>query len=139
MKMLYVLVGGVVFGVGLAWSTMTQQEVVLSFLQLEDLGLLLVMGGGIAVTAVALHLGPRLRSAPPAAPAYEPLKDILDRRTILGAVLFGVGWGVSGLCPGSAIASLGTGNLPVLVGLGGMFVGAYVKHALTDRRSSDDA
>ena len=46
--------------------------------------------------------------------------------TIIGAIIFGLGWGLSGLCPGSAMASLGVGNLPSLIGIAGMFIGAYV-------------
>ena len=127
MKLSIVFVGGAVFGTGLALSTMTHQEVVLSFLQLHDLGLMLVMGGGIAVTALAFLLAPRMTSRPPAGERFEPLRDVLDRDTLLGACLFGLGWGVSGLCPGSAIASLGSGNLPVLIGLAGMWIGAHLQ------------
>jgi len=122
-----VFLGGAIFGFGLALSTMTQQEVVLSFLQLSDLGLMLVMVGGIAVTALAFTLGPRILKRPAVAATFEPLRDALDRNTIVGAVLFGLGWGISGLCPGSAIASLGTGNWPVTIGLVGMLVGAYIQ------------
>ena len=50
----------------------------------------------------------------------------LSRNTILGAIVFGVGWGTSGLCPGAAISSVGVGNLPALVGISAMFLGAYV-------------
>lgn len=125
--MAWVLLGGVVFGFGLALSTMTQQEVVLAFLQLEDLGLLLVMGGGIAVTSLGFALVPRLRGTPLRGATFEAVRDRLDPRTVVGAVLFGLGWGVSGLCPGSALASLGTGNLPVLVGLAGMWIGAWAQ------------
>jgi hypothetical protein len=130
MRLLVVLLGGAVFGFGLALSTMTRQEVVLSFLRLTDLGLLLVMAGGVAVTTLAFRLAPRLRPKPPLAAAYEPLRDRLDRRTIAGAAIFGLGWGISGICPGSAIASLGTGNWPVALALLGMLLGASVKEAL---------
>jgi uncharacterized membrane protein YedE/YeeE len=128
-KRVVILVGGCLFGFGLAWSGMTQQEVVLSFLQLDDLGLMLVMAGAIAVTALAFYGIPRLLGKPPLAAVFEGVCDRLDRRTMIGAVLFGLGWGVSGLCPGSALASLGTGNYPVLLGLGGMFAGAWIQGA----------
>ncbi len=45
---------------------------------------------------------------------------------MIGAIIFGVGWGLSGLCPGAALSSLGVGNLPVIIGIGTMFLGAYV-------------
>lgn len=126
MKLVYVAIGGMLFGFGLALSGMTKQEVVLSFLQLRDLGLLLVMGGAVVVTAAGFRLGPRLFRRP-ACGAFESVRAVFSRRTVIGAALFGVGWGLSGLCPGSAIASLGTGNFPVLIGIAAMFLGAYVQ------------
>jgi uncharacterized membrane protein YedE/YeeE len=56
---------------------------------------------------------------------FKPRVRVFNRNTILGATIFGIGWGISGQCPGSALASLGTGNLPVLMGIAAMFVGAY--------------
>ena len=126
MRGLVVLLGGVAFGFGLALSGMAKPEVVLSFLHLEDLGLLLVMGGAVGVTTLAYQLGPRYL-ARPALGTFEPYRASLNRRTILGAALFGLGWGVCGLCPGAALASLGIGNTEVLWGIGGMFLGAYVQ------------
>ena len=58
---------------------------------------------------------------------FKPRRLPLSRNVIVGAVIFGVGWGLSGQCPGSAVASLGTGNLPVLVGIAAMFIGAYIR------------
>jgi uncharacterized membrane protein YedE/YeeE len=57
---------------------------------------------------------------------FKKRKRTLNKRTVIGAIIFGVGWGISGLCPGSAMASLGIGNLPVLIGIAGMFLGAYI-------------
>lgn len=54
----------------------------------------------------------------------------LSRNVIVGAVFFGIGWGLSGQCLGSAVASLGTGNLPVFVGIAAMFIGAYIRGLL---------
>jgi uncharacterized membrane protein YedE/YeeE len=56
----------------------------------------------------------------------------LDRNTLLGAAIFGLGWGICGVCPGPAIAGLGVGNLDMLWALGGMLVGAYAQGILTD-------
>jgi len=57
---------------------------------------------------------------------YRPRDRVLSRNTILGAIIFGVGWGLSGLCPGAALSSLGVGNFPVVIGVLSMFAGAYV-------------
>ncbi len=127
---LIVLVGGVLFGFGLAHSGMTKQEIVLSFLQIKDLGLIFVMGGAALVTFFAINVVPRFIKKPPFGSQFKPRKAAMSRNVIIGATIFGVGWGISGQCPGSAVASLGTGNLPILVGLASIFIGAYIRGLL---------
>ena len=129
---LVVLFGGILFGFGLAHSGMTKQEIVLSFLQLKDLGLAFVLGGAALVTFFAINLVPRFLKKPPFGDQFKPRKAAMSRNVIIGAIIFGIGWGLSGQCPGSAVASLGTGNLPILVGLAAMFIGAYIR-GLLDR------
>ena len=58
---------------------------------------------------------------------YKFPKETNTKSTVMGAIIFGLGWGLSGLCPGSALASIGVGNFPILIGIGGMFLGAYVQ------------
>ena len=125
-----VLIGGILFGFGLAYSGMTKQEIVLSFLQLEDLGLIFVLGGAALVAAFAINILAKYQKKPILGGKFKPRRRILSWKTIIGAVIFGIGWGLSGQCPGSAVASLGTGNLPVLLGIFAMFIGAYVKGLL---------
>jgi uncharacterized protein len=127
---LIVLFGGILFGFGLAYSGMTKQEIVLSFLQLKDLGLIFVLGGAALVTAVAINVLARFVKKPPFGDEYKPRTRILSWTTIVGAIIFGVGWGISGQCPGSAMASLGTGNYPILIGIAAMFIGAYLRGLL---------
>lgn len=127
---LVVLFGGIFFGFGLAYSGMAKQEIVLSFLQLKDLGLIFVMGGAALVTFFAINLVPRFLKKPPFGGQFRPRKAAMSRNVIIGAIIFGVGWGISGQCPGSAVASLGTGNLPILVGLAAIFIGAYIRGLL---------
>ena len=126
LKNLVVFIGGLFFGFGLAFGGMSKQEIVLSFLQLKDLGLLLLLGGSAAVTALTINIIPRILQKPILGGNFKKRTRTLTQRTIMGAVIFGLGWGLSGLCPGSAMASLGVGNLPSLIGIAGMFVGAYV-------------
>ena len=122
----FVFMGGLFFGFGLAFGGMSKQEIVLSFLQLKDLGLLLLLGGSALVTAITINLIPKLLNKPILGGEFKKRKRTLNKRTVIGAIIFGVGWGISGLCPGSAMASLGVGNLPVLIGIAGMFLGAYI-------------
>ncbi|MEO8487739.1 MAG: DUF6691 family protein, partial [Betaproteobacteria bacterium] len=106
-----VLVSGMLFGAGLAASSMVRPEVVLSFLRLQDFGLLFVMGTAALVAGIAYALAPRLLSKPPLATRFGVHPSRLDRSTLVGAAIFGVGWGLAGVCPGPAIAGLGAGNL----------------------------
>jgi len=126
LKHVFVFMGGLFFGFGLALGGMSKQEIVLSFLQLKDLGLLLLLGGSALVTAITINLIPKLLNNPILGGEFKKRKRTLNKRTVIGAIIFGVGWGMSGLCPGSAMASLGVGNLPVLIGIAGMFLGAYI-------------
>jgi len=127
------LVAGMLFGFGLALSTMVQPEVVLAFLRFQDAGLMLVMGGGVAVTMLAYQGAPRRWSRPWLGGSFGAHASAWNRDTALGAALFGVGWGLSGVCPGPAIAGLGTGNLDLLWALAGMALGALVQGWQADR------
>ena len=130
---LVVLIGGILFGFGLAYSGMTKQEIVLSFLQLKDLGLMFVMGGAALVTFFAINIVPKFLKKPPFGDQFKPRKAAISRNVIIGAVIFGIGWGISGQCPGSAVASLGTGNYWVLIGLVAMFIGAYLRGLIDEK------
>lgn len=121
-----VFVGGVAFGFGLALGGMAKPEVVLSFLQLKDLGLLLLLGSAMGTTFVAINIVPRFVKKPVLGGEFKPRVRELTRNTVVGAAVFGVGWALSGQCPGSALSSLGVGNYPVLLGIAAMFLGAYV-------------
>lgn len=131
---LSILVGGLIFGFGLAYSHMARPEVVLNFLQLEDLGLLFVMGGASVVSGLAIMTASRLRGrAPLTGEEYVRRLKSFDRNVIAGGVIFGAGWGISGICPGAAYASVGIGNWPILLAIGGMFLGAYIQGRVRSR------
>ncbi|MCU0735258.1 MAG: YeeE/YedE family protein [Methylotetracoccus sp.] len=121
------LLSGTIFGFGLALATMIRPEVVLDFLRFRDLGLLLVLGGAVMVTLMTYQLAPRLLTKPLLGPAFEKHHAELSGRTLLGAALFGIGWGLCGVCPGPAIAGLGAGNWPLLLAVFGIFAGAYLQ------------
>jgi uncharacterized membrane protein YedE/YeeE len=123
----FVLLSGAVFGFGLALSTMVKPEVVLSFLMWRDMGLFLVLGGAVVVTFIAYRFAPRVLKKPLVGEKFGAHPSVMESRTIVGAAIFGIGWGISGVCPGPAIAGLGVGNWPLLVALAGMLAGAYVQ------------
>jgi uncharacterized membrane protein YedE/YeeE len=128
-----VLVAGVLFGFGLALSTMVRPEVVLSFLRFEDFGLVLVMGGAVLVTLIAYALVPRWLGRPLLGGHFHRHVSVWNRDTAMGAALFGVGWGLCGVCPGPAIAGLGTGNWGLLWALGGIALGALLQGLVARR------
>jgi len=135
-----ILVGGVIFGFGLGFSQMARPEVVLTFLTFEDFGLLFVMFGAAVVSGVAFAVMPRIRDAAPlTGDRYERRLKPFDRNVLVGGAVFGVGWGLSGICPGAAYASLGVGNVTILWALGGMFVGAYLQGLWRSRTAARSA
>jgi hypothetical protein len=131
---LAVVLGGALFGFGLALSTMVSPEVVLSFLRWQDFGLMLVMGGALVVTLLAYRWAPRWLTRPLLGGEFGRHMSVLNRDTVLGAAIFGVGWGLCGVCPGPAIAGLGTGNIELLWALAGIFAGAGLQGWWVSRR-----
>ena len=121
------LASGVLFGLGLSVSTMIQPEVVLSFLHFQDFGLMLVMGGAVCVVLLSYQLAPRLLKHPLLDKHFHAHPSVWNRNTRVGAALFGLGWGLCGVCPGPAIASLGAGNWSLLWALAGIALGALVQ------------
>ena len=126
-QVLTTLAAGALFGFGLALSTMVKPEVVLSFLRFQDFGLMLVMGGAVLVTVLAYKLIPRWMKQPVLGGYFHQHVSLWNRNTAIGAAIFGVGWGLCGVCPGPAIAGLGTGNWSLLWALGGIALGALVQ------------
>ncbi|HVP57389.1 MAG TPA: DUF6691 family protein [bacterium] len=123
----WALIAGVLFGFGLSLSTMVRPEVVLSFLRFNDFGLLLVLGSAVAVTLLAYQVAPRLLAKPLFGSVWDKHPSVMNARTIGGAAIFGIGWGLCGVCPGPAIAGLGTGNWPLLAAVLAIFAGAWVQ------------
>ena len=135
-----IFVGGLIFGFGLGFSHMARPEVVLNFLQFEDFGLLFVMFGAAIVTGLAFAFVPRLRNrAPLTGDAYGRRLKSFDRNVLIGGAIFGVGWGLSGICPGAAYASLGIGNVTILWAIAGMFVGAYLQGVWRSQRVATES
>jgi len=127
LSMVAVLICGGLFGIGLSVSTMIQPEIILSFLTFSDFGLLLVLGGATTVTLLIYQLGPKLLKTPLFADKFSVRPEAPVKRTLIGSALFGIGWGLCGVCPGPAIAGLGAGNWPLVLALLGMFAGGYVQ------------
>lgn len=132
---------GVLFALGLGLSGMTQPQKVLGFLNLRgdwDPSLLLVLGGAV-VTYFFSFILIRKRGAPVLTEKFSlPTKREIDQNLVFGSLLFGIGWGVAGFCPGPALAMLSTGNHSVLVFVLSMTVGMFVFESLSTRFSEPD-
>ncbi len=126
-KALVTLLAGALFGFGLSLATMVQPEVVLGFLRFEDWGLMLVMGGAAGLAMLAYKGFPLWFSRPLLGGQFLTQAASWNRQTLIGSAIFGVGWGLSGVCPGPAIAALGTGNTDILWALGGIVLGALAQ------------
>lgn len=117
---------GFTFALGLGISGMTRPDIVQGFLDIFgnwDPRLMGVMVGAIGLHFVTFRLIVR-RPAPVCGASFDlPEKKSLDRRLIVGAILFGVGWGWAGICPGPGIVGLASGKMPFLLFVGSMLVG----------------
>lgn len=126
-SLLIVLISGVFFGFGLTLSTMVDPNVVLGFLRGKDYGLLLVLGGAVLVTTVFYQIAPRQMKKPLFEETFSQHPVKWEANTFIGAAIFGVGWGISGVCPGPAIAGLGSGYAMLLWSVLGLLIGALAQ------------
>ncbi|TCQ92458.1 YeeE/YedE family protein [Pseudomonas sp. JUb52] len=135
-RLVIALLAGLLFGSGLALSGMLDPTRVLGFLALAsghwDASLLFVLGGALLVAVPAVQLQRRLAHPLLDSQFHLPPTTPVDRRLVLGAALFGLGWGLAGLCPGPALAGLGLG----IAKIQGFVVAMVLGMVLHDRRAS---
>jgi len=121
---------GLVFGCGLLISGMTQPSKVLGFLDIFgrwDPTLAFVMAGALAMSGAGYALARRFRTPMFAAEYLWPTRSDIDRPLVVGAILFGIGWGLVGLCPGPALENLATLSPRVIVFVLAMIAGMTVE------------
>ena len=124
------LISGIIFGFGLVISGMTNPEKVLGFLSIThnwDASLIFVMGGAILVFAPFFFLLKNKEVSALGTKIQLPKKQDLDKKLVIGSALFGIGWGLVGLCPGPAIAAIATFDPIVIIFLVSMYAGVIVK------------
>lgn len=134
LRLLAALVTGVLFGVGLAIAQMTNPDKVLNFLDVLgtwDASLLFVLGAATGSFTLAFFLLRNSKTPLLDAVYHRPEGSRIDRHLVLGAALFGIGWGLAGYCPGPAIASLGFGNLEALWVVPAMVAGIALHRLLS--------
>ena len=126
---------GLLFGLGLIVSGMINPSKVIGFLDLAgnwDPSLIFVMGGGVTVTLCTFWLVLRRDRPLFDKQFFLPNKADIDTRLITGAALFGIGWGIAGLCPGPAMTGLATLDPTVVLFVGSMIIGMVLQHLLDE-------
>lgn len=123
------VVAGGLFGAGLLVSGMTQPAKVIGFLDITgawDPSLAFVMGGAVFVYAIAYRVVPNRLADPWFAEAFRlPTRRDLDRPLVIGAAVFGIGWGLSGFCPGPGVVAAASGATGGLVFFAGLLAGMF--------------
>jgi uncharacterized protein len=129
MKSFSALISGLLFGLGLIVANMVAPQKVLNFLDITgnwDASLALVMAAGLAVFSSGYFLLVKPRKTPILANNFFiPQRKAIDNKLILGAICFGLGWGLTGICPGPAITNILGGNVKIFVFITFMLIGMY--------------
>ena len=137
-RVLAAFVAGALFGIGLVVGKMTDPNVVLGFLDVAgafDPTLLFVMFGAVATTTLAFRFV--LQRGRPVLDAdfHLPTRTVIDRDLVAGAVVFGVGWGIAGYCPGPMLVGMAGGAWTAWVFLPAMLLGAVLQRIVSTRRA----
>lgn len=131
------LLSGLLFGFGLIVSGMSNPARVLNFLDFStnwDATLAFVMGGAIAIAAPGIFWV-RKRNKPLFADSFDiPTSKVIDSKLITGSAMFGIGWGISGFCPGPAVVAIASLQSDVLLFVGAMVVGMLAQHFVTAKK-----
>jgi len=142
MPILTSLLAGLVFGFGLILSGMANPAKVLGFLDLAgrwDPSLALVMAGAVGVGLLAFAIARRRTASFLGLPMRLPTARHIDGRLVGGSLLFGIGWGLAGFCPGPALAALGMGQVKAAIFVGAMLAGMGVFELLERRAAPSTA
>jgi uncharacterized membrane protein YedE/YeeE len=138
-QVLAALLSGLVFGLGLIVSGMANPAKVLGFLDLAgrwDPSLALVMAGAVAVGVVAFSVARRRTVSFLGLDMKLPSARRIDRRLIGGSMLFGIGWGIAGFCPGPALVAMGMGEWKAIIFVAAMLVGMGLFDVLERRKAA---
>jgi uncharacterized membrane protein YedE/YeeE len=132
------LLAGLLFGFGLLISSMTDPVKVQGFLDVFgawDISLALVMGGGLVVAIIGVQLAKRQQTSWIGTLIEMPSKTVINKKLLIGAMLFGIGWGLVGICPGPGIVLLGTGQWQAYAFIPAMIVGMLIYQWLEPKLS----
>jgi uncharacterized membrane protein YedE/YeeE len=136
MKIVFQFFAGLLFGIGLILSGMTDPSKVIGFLDLLgtwDPSLAFVMGGAVLVGFVGFYLAKRRTITLLEEPIHWPVQEDIDKKLIIGSLIFGAGWGLAGFCPGPALVNFAAGQSEAIVFVIAMLIGMGI-HKLFNRQ-----
>ena len=145
MAVLLQFIIGLIFGLGLIVSGMSNPAKVLNFLDFAairsgtwDASLAFVMAGAIAVTFIGFKLAFKRTQPVFGAKFHLPTREDIDARVVAGPAIFGVGWGLAGFCPGPAVTALGFGTSSAVIFVAAMLAGMWLARFVANRPSMSD-
>jgi uncharacterized membrane protein YedE/YeeE len=134
---LIALLAGLIFGIGLMLSGMINPAKVLAFLDITgrwDPSLILVMAGAVSIGFFAFRSAKRRGQTLFASPIHLPATNMIDSRLILGSLMFGIGWGIAGICPGPGLVLAASGHAGAIIFVAAMLLGMAIFDLLEKRR-----
>ena len=134
---IFALSSGIIFGLGLILAGMSNPSKVLAFLDITGLwdpSLMFVMGGAIGVGIVAFALAKKRTMAILGDVMHLPSKQDIDTKVMLGGVIFGIVWGIAGICPGPALVLLGAGSKQGIIFVIAMLIGITIYSVISNAR-----
>ncbi|MDH5480008.1 MAG: YeeE/YedE thiosulfate transporter family protein [Nitrosomonas sp.] len=133
--MMHIIAGlsGLIFGLGLILSGMANPAIVLAFFDVAgnwNAALLWVMIGAITVGSIAFLVASKLGHSYLGLPMHLPASRKIDKRLLIGSFIFGIGWGMAGICPGPALVLVGTGHTEIFIFIASMLLGMGLFEAM---------
>lgn len=133
-KNISALIAGTIFGFGLILSGMSNPDKVMNFLNVLgqwDPSLLFVLGGAVITTFIGYRLVLKRKTPLLDSEFFVPTNTVVDKKLLMGAALFGAGWGMTGFCPGPAITGIAFGVIEPVLFLGSMLIGYVIVNKLS--------
>lgn len=138
MKLITALFAGLLFGLGLIWAGMSDPAKILAFLDITghwDPSLLVTMAVAMMISAVAFFFAKKRKTSLLDCDMQIPTNKVIDKKLIIGALLFGLGWGLAGICPGPAILLTGAGQWQGIIFTAAMLAGMWLFQRVNYRSS----
>lgn len=138
MQLIISLIAGILFGLGMIISGMFNPYKVLNFFDILgsfDASMIFVMGGALLTTLIGFQIAKKRGKTLTGGVFHLPTKVDIDKNLVIGAAIFGFGWGIIGFCPGSALPLVGAGNVKVIIFIASFITGGYLVRLMNKARA----